>query len=70
MKCQILFSGKNKINISKCRLLKILPRVLSVERNEYTFREGNTDNKIFASLMKKGLQREEKYSEREPNLSF
>ena len=34
MKCQILFSGKNKKNISKCRLLKILPRVLSV--NYYT----------------------------------
>ena len=30
MKCQILFSGKNKKNISKCHLLKILPRVLSV----------------------------------------
>ena len=30
MKCQILFSGKNKKNISKCRLLKILPTVLSV----------------------------------------
>ena len=30
MKCQILFSGKNKKNISKCRLLKILLRVLSV----------------------------------------
>ena len=28
MKCQILFSGKN---ISKCRLLKILLRVLSVK---------------------------------------
>ena len=31
MKCQILFSGKNKKNISKCCLLKILPRVLSVK---------------------------------------
>ena len=31
MKCQILFSGKNMKNISKCRLLKILPRVLSVK---------------------------------------
>ena len=31
MKCQILFSGENKKNISKCRLLKILPRVLSVK---------------------------------------
>ena len=30
MKCQILFSGKNKKNISKCCLLKILPRVLSI----------------------------------------
>ena len=34
MKCQILFSGKNKKNISKCRLLKILPRVLSVNGTE------------------------------------
>ena len=32
MKCQILFSGKNKKNISKCHLLKILPRVLSVKQ--------------------------------------
>ena len=31
MKCQILFSGKNKKNISKCGLLKILPRMLSVK---------------------------------------
>ena len=31
MKCQIRFSGKNKKNISKCRLLKSLPRVLSVK---------------------------------------
>ena len=30
MKCQILFSGKKKKNILKCRLLQILPRVLSV----------------------------------------
>ena len=37
MKCQILFSGKNKKNISKCRLLKILPRVLSVNTQEVTF---------------------------------
>ena len=31
MKCQNLFSRTNKNNISKCRLLKILPRVLSVK---------------------------------------
>ena len=30
MKCQILFSGKNE-NISKCHLLKILPRVLNIK---------------------------------------
>ena len=33
MKYHILFSEKNKKNISKCRLLKILPRVLSVKMN-------------------------------------
>ena len=31
MKCQILFSGKNKKSISKCHLLKILPSMLSVK---------------------------------------
>ena len=35
MKCQILFSGKNKKNISKCCLLIILPRVLSVDVEKY-----------------------------------
>ena len=30
MNCQVLFSGKNKKNISTCRLLKNVPRVLSV----------------------------------------
>ena len=30
MKCQILFSRKNMKNILKYRLLKFLPRVLSV----------------------------------------
>ena len=34
MKCQILFSGKNKKNISKCCLLKFLPRVLRVKVNK------------------------------------
>ena len=37
MKCQILFSGKNKKNISKCRLLKILPRVLSIKFEQAHF---------------------------------
>ena len=30
MKCRILFSGKNKKNVSICLLLKILSRVLRV----------------------------------------
>ena len=30
MKCQNVFSGKNKKTFSICRLLKILPRVLRV----------------------------------------
>ena len=29
MKCERLFSGKNKKNISKCRLLNFLPKMLS-----------------------------------------
>ena len=33
MKCQILFSGKNKKNISLCSLLKILSRVLSFRKS-------------------------------------
>ena len=40
MKCQILFSRKNMKNISKCRLLKILPRVLSVKLCFYLFAYG------------------------------
>ena len=31
MKCQILFSGNDKKNVSICRLLKVLPRVLSIK---------------------------------------
>ena len=42
MKCQILFSGKNKKNILKCRLLQILPRVLSV-KDDQSYRE---DSKV------------------------
>ena len=31
MKCQNLFSEKNKKNVSNCHLLKIFPRVLSIK---------------------------------------
>ena len=44
MKCHILFAEKNKKNISKCRLLKILPRVLSVNKLILLF---VNDSKIF-----------------------
>ena len=44
MKCRILFSGKNKKNISKYRLLKILPRVLSVKvPNDSTSGQSRSD---------------------------
>ena len=32
-KCQILFSGKNKKNISICHLLKVLPGMIMVQNN-------------------------------------
>ena len=32
MKCQILFSGQNKKNVSKCDLLRFLPTMLNVKR--------------------------------------
>ena len=35
MKCQNLFSGKNKENISICRLLIFLSRVLSVKTGRF-----------------------------------
>ena len=39
MKCQILFSRKNKKNISNCCLLKFSPRMLSVNTGyRYTFK--------------------------------
>ena len=38
MKCQILFSGKNKKNIAICHLLKILPGVLSIKENRCTIK--------------------------------
>ena len=37
MKCQILFSEKNKKNISKYCLLKILPKVLSAKFEKLHF---------------------------------
>ena len=37
MKCQNLYSGENKKNISVCRLLKILPRVLNINSQFYVY---------------------------------
>ena len=39
MKCQILFSGKIRKNISKCHLQKKLSRVLSIlsENDDFAF---------------------------------
>ena len=47
MKFQSLFSGKNKKNISECRLLKILSSMQSVKRNEYTFRRRQLSELFF-----------------------
>ena len=61
MKCHILFSGKNKKNISKYRLLKILPRVLSVKHglnrtNKLDFtNRGNTWSMRFPIVCWEGL---------------
>ena len=68
MKCQILFSGKNKKNISKCRLLKILPRVLSVKDGHsatnilQVSERGNTSIKS-SKLVNKPNPCENKYDE-------
>ena len=44
---------ENKKNISVCRLLKILPRVLSLKRNDYNFRGGKSDKVIICLLSEK-----------------
>ena len=52
MKCHILFSEKNKKNISKCRLLKILPRVLSVKSyqdDEWVIMKGSVQGSTIQS---------------------
>ena len=38
MKCQILFSVKNKKNISTCHQLKILPRVVSINLHDAQYK--------------------------------
>ena len=43
MKCELLFMGKN---VSKCRLLKFLPRVLSVKNNQIGKRGFSTSFQI------------------------
>ena len=44
MKCQNRFSGKSKKNISICCLLKILPRVLSINIDGDSQNSHNTGN--------------------------
>ena len=38
MKCQILFLGKNKKNISKCCLLKILPNCCTIKGKDTRYK--------------------------------
>ena len=51
MKCHTLFSEKNKKNISKCRLLKILPRVLSVKLSYHILQAKSPDTNEFYFLI-------------------
>ena len=37
MRCQVLFSRRNKKNISKCHLLKFLPSMQNVEDSNVSF---------------------------------
>ena len=46
MKCHILFSGKNKKNISNCRRLKILPRVLRVKKKKKKKKESTLSGPV------------------------
>ena len=50
MKYQSLFSGKNKINIKKCCLLKFLPSTLSIQGMD-TSNGYSSDIEIIASLL-------------------
>ena len=52
MKCHILFSGKNK-NISTCRLLKILPRILSTWQGTGHFKCSTADKSSIIALDKR-----------------
>ena len=50
MKCQILFSGKNKKNISVCCLLKILSSMLTVKVFcEDFLKESNSPEYLYVS---------------------
>ena len=61
MKCQILFSRKNKINFSNCRLLKFLPSMQSIKGYKYTL-QGCISIRIgFASLLKTGLFKRQEF---------
>ena len=51
MKCQILFPGKNKRNISKCPLLNILPRVLNIKTTGLGGLNPSSENKLTKSWL-------------------
>ena len=65
MKCHILFSEKNKKNISKCRLLKILPRVLSVKRILFTYKYRH--NTYLHEQISTGIQKKVKDNQNSEN---
>ena len=46
MKCQILISRKNKKNISKCRLLKVLPSIQSANKTPWIRKPKNCEQSL------------------------
>ena len=58
MKCLILFSWKNKKNISKCHLLKYLPSMQSYKTDGYLSKEEHSELKVVGYLPFQRMNRE------------
>ena len=56
MKCQILFFGTNMKIFSKCRLLKILPTVLSLKGNQNIFCFAQNVDNLMAEVHQYNIQ--------------
>ena len=52
MKCQLLFSGKNKKNIISLSSAELVPRVVKVKINELASEKEHSELKVIASILK------------------